>query len=230
MQRMTWSDLRHITRQDSYSSKPINERFYYILLRALAACMLDDASKQSIDGTKSTGIFVMQQAKSRYFINKIHNFIYLRLHSSTPFCFHVRRGGSRIVHATPAPPPRAVDSVRLRYDSTHPEPLAFARPMCSDHVRPSSDHVRPGNQPRRLSSPASRSSSLASTRLTSTTCRTDSRKERRYNNNDHHHHDWSESSRAKQFQHHRPDFCPKISTLSIIVFNIISSDHSNVFT
>jgi hypothetical protein len=202
MRRTTWSDLRHVTRRDSYSSKPINERFYYRLLRALAACMLDDASKQSIDGTKSTGIFVMQQDKSRYFINKIYNFIYLRLHSSTPFCFHVRRGGSRIVHATPAPPPRAVNSVRLRHDSAHLEPLAFARPTCSDYVCPST-------QPRRLSSPASCSSSLASTRLTSTTCRIDRREERRYNNSDHHHHDWSESSRARQFQRHRPFFCQR---------------------
>jgi hypothetical protein len=109
--RMTWSGLRHVTRRDSYSSKPINERFYYRLLCAFVACTLDDANRQSIDGTKSIGIFVMQQAKSIYFINKIHNFIYLRLHSSAPFCFHVRRGGSRIVHAnagstTPCSGPR----------------------------------------------------------------------------------------------------------------------------
>jgi hypothetical protein len=175
----------------------------------------------------------MQQAKS----------IYLRLHSSTPFCFHVRRGGSRIVHATPAPPPRAVDPVRLRHDSAHPKPPAFARLTCSDYdhdsayssklssdrLRTSTTFVRAPNQDVRALQQAVRAAWRA-TRLTPTTCRIDRREERRYNNRDHHHHDWSESSRVRQFHRHRPVLCPKISTLPIFVFNTISFNHFNVLT
>ena len=41
------------------------------------------------------------------------------------------------------------------------------------------------------------------------------RKKRRYSNRDHRHDNTSESSRARQFCHHRPDFHPKLSTLLI---------------
>jgi hypothetical protein len=192
----------------------------------------------------------MQQAKSRYFINKIHNFIYLRLHSSTPFCFHVRQGGSRIVHATPAPPPCAVEPVRLRHDSAHPKSLTFAWLMCSDYdhdyaylsklssdrlrtltmsIRASTTSVRAPNQDVWALQQAVRVAWRAA-RLTPTTWRIDHREERCYNNHNHHHHDWSESSRARQFRCHRPVFCPKVSTLPIFIFNTISSNHSNMLT
>jgi hypothetical protein len=122
-------------------------------VHSLHAPLMMQAGK-FIDGTKSTGIFVMQQAKSRYFINKIYNFIYLGLHSSTLFCFHVRRGGSRF-RTSEASGFYTANVLRLR-------PRLCVLVQALERSTSNSDHVRPSFQPRRPSSPASCSSSLAS--------------------------------------------------------------------
>jgi hypothetical protein len=95
-----------------------------------------------------------QKTESRYFINKIHNFIYLRLHSSTLFCFHVRRGRSWFRTS------KAFVFCTANVLQLWPWLCVLVQAL--ERSTSNSDHVHPSFQPRRLSSPASCSSSLAS--------------------------------------------------------------------